>query len=302
MQAADSSVSGWQRGVERVVAHLQTVVRSGAALPDLAELAAIAHQSPYHFHRVYRALTGEPVGQTVARLRLSQALHLLGRGDASVTEVALAVGYQTPQALARACRNALQASPSVLRASPALRASKLQQLSAPPSGARVASAPLAVSVQTLEPFELVVLRKRGAFDDLDRGFGQIVAWAARAGVVDHLQCLVGLPLSDHRDVPAHAHLFECGVGFATSAFATPAAPLQLRHLNGGLHAVLRQVGSYAGLEDALDCMLAFWLPGSGYVLREAPVHYLFLDDPEETPEAILRADIRIPVATGDTHL
>ncbi|WP_372393189.1 GyrI-like domain-containing protein [Xanthomonas sp. NCPPB 3582] len=294
MQAADSAGTSWQRGVERVVAHLQNVVRSGAALPDLAELAAIAHQSPYHFHRVYRALTGEPVGQTVARLRLSQALHLLGRDDASVTEVALAVGYQTPQALARACRTALQASPSILRTTPALRASKLLQLSTPPADARAASAPLAVSVQTLEPFELVVLRKRGAFDDLDRGFGQIVAWAARAGVADHLQCLVGLPLSDHRDVPAQAHLFECGVGFGTAA--APTAPLQLRHLDGGLHAVLRHIGTYAGLEDALDRVLADWLPDSGHVLREAPVHYLFLDDPEETPEAILRADIRVPVA------
>ncbi|MCC8623564.1 AraC family transcriptional regulator [Xanthomonas vesicatoria] len=293
MQAANSAGTSWQRGVERVVAHLQSVVRSGAALPNLAELAAIAHQSPYHFHRVYRALTGEPVGQTVARLRLSQALHLLGRSDVSVTDVALAVGYQTPQALARACRSALQASPSVLRATPALRANKLQQLSAPPSGAQVASAPLAVSVQTLEPFELVVLRKRGAFDDLDRGFGRIVAWAARAGIVDSLQCLVGLPLSDHRDVPAHMHLFECGVCF--DAAATPAAPLQLRPLDGGPHAVLRHIGTYAGLEDALDELLASWLPGSGYLLRDAPLHYLYLDDPEETPEAILRADIRVPV-------
>ncbi|WP_115554401.1 AraC family transcriptional regulator [Xanthomonas arboricola] len=294
MHAADSAVSSWQRGVERVIAHLQASIRNGAALPDLAELAGIAHQSPYHFHRVYRALTGETVGHTVARLRLSQALHLLGSDDASVTEVALAVGYQTPQALARACRGALQASPTVLRSAPALRASKLQQLSTPATLANSPSAPLQVSVQTLEPFELVVLRKRGAFDDLDRGFGRIVAWAARAGIVDSLQCLVGLPLSDHRDVPAHAHLFECGVGF--DAVAMPAAPLQLRRLDGGPHAVLRHVGSYAALEDALDQLFAAWLPGSGYLLRDAPLHYLYLDDPEETPEAILRADIRVPVA------
>ncbi|MCC4620495.1 GyrI-like domain-containing protein [Xanthomonas cassavae CFBP 4642] len=48
-------------------------------------------------------------------------------------------------------------------------------------------------------------------------------------------------------------------------------------------------------------MLAAWLPDSGYVLRAAPVHYLFLDDPDQTPAAILRADIRVPVATRDGH-
>ncbi|MEA9577376.1 AraC family transcriptional regulator [Xanthomonas nasturtii] len=293
MHAADSAVSSWQRGVERVIAHLQASIRSGAALPDLAELAGIAHQSPYHFHRVYRALTGETVGHTVARLRLSQALHLLGSDDASVTEVALAVGYQTPQALARACRSALQASPTVLRSAPALRASKLQQLSTPATLANSPSAPLQVSVQTLEPFELVVLRKRGAFDDLDRGFGRIAGWAERVGVIEQLHALIGIPLSDHRDVSPAQHVFECGIAFATHV--APPAPMQLRVLGEGAHAVLRHTGSYAGLEQALDGLLADWLPGSGYALRDAPLHYLYLDDPETVAEAELRADVRVPV-------
>ncbi|MFC0154691.1 GyrI-like domain-containing protein [Xanthomonas dyei] len=273
-----------------VIAHLQASIRSGAALPDLAELAGIAHQSPYHVHRVYRALTDETVGHTVARLRLSQALHLLGSDDASVTEVALAVGYQTPQALARACRSAPQASPTILRSAPALRASKLQQLSTPATLANSSSAPLRVSVQTLEPFELVVLRKRGSFDDLDRGFGRIAGWAERVGVIEQLHALIGIPLSDHRDVSPAQHVFECGI-----AFATHIAPLQLRVLGEGAHAVLRHTGSYAGMEQALDGLLADWLPGSGYALRDAPLHYLYLDDPETVAETELRADVRVPV-------
>ncbi|WP_249260294.1 GyrI-like domain-containing protein [Xanthomonas axonopodis] len=58
---------------------------------------------------------------------------------------------------------------------------------------------------------------------------------------------------------------------------------------------MRHLGNYAGLEDALDQLLACWLPDSGYTLREAPLHYRYLDDPESVAEAELRADIRVPV-------
>ncbi|WP_227479831.1 GyrI-like domain-containing protein [Xanthomonas vasicola] len=54
-------------------------------------------------------------------------------------------------------------------------------------------------------------------------------------------------------------------------------------------------GDYAGLEDVLDQWLAGWLPNSGYALREAPLHYLYLDDPQIVAEAQLRADMRVPV-------
>lgn len=42
---------------------------------------------------------------------------------------------------------------------------------------------------------------------------------------------------------------------------------------------------------------AQWLPDSGYALRDAPLHYLYLDDPETVAEGELRADIRVPVQT-----
>ncbi|RFF40836.1 AraC family transcriptional regulator [Xanthomonas nasturtii] len=297
MPAAASVVFHRQRAVERVVAHLQASIRAGAPLPDLATLAALAHQSPPHFHRVYRALAGETLGTTTTRLRLSHALHLLGEQGRSVTEVALSVGYQTPQALARAFRLVLQVSPSSLRDAPQLRAEKLQQLAGPSLPTHAHTAPLQVRVQVLAPLEVVVLRQRGAFDDLDRGFGRIAAWAERRGVIAHLQALVGVPLSDHRDVPARQHVFECGIAF--DAKVDPPSPLHVRQLAGGTHAVLRHVGTYAGVENALDQLLAHWLPDSGYALRDAPLHYLYLDDPETVAEAELRADIRVPLQLAD---
>ncbi|MEB2011679.1 hypothetical protein [Xanthomonas campestris] len=44
----DAATAHRHRNVERVVAHLQDSIRAGSPLPDLAALAAVAHQSPHH--------------------------------------------------------------------------------------------------------------------------------------------------------------------------------------------------------------------------------------------------------------
>ena len=46
--------------------------------PDLYRLAELACLSPYHFHRVYRAMMGETVNATVQRIRMHRAAVALG--------------------------------------------------------------------------------------------------------------------------------------------------------------------------------------------------------------------------------
>lgn len=57
--------------------------------PSLAELASAAAVSPFHFHRVWRAMTGETVGQSIARLRMDAAKEALA-GEDRITKVAMA--------------------------------------------------------------------------------------------------------------------------------------------------------------------------------------------------------------------
>ncbi len=282
--------------LDRVISCLQQSIDAGGPLPDLDALAAIAHYSPFHFHRVYRALTGETIGRTVQRLRVVKALQRLAHSNASVTEIALLAGYDTPQALARVLRDTVDASASELRMDPQRMANSIEQLSRPLPLAEQ-TAPLSVEVITLEPFEVVALRAQGAFDDLDAVFGELFGWAAEQGLVEQLQQLIGMPLGDHRELPADELLFDCALVFDAELPAVP-APLQRLVLGGGRMARLRHVGSYGLLEEATDQLLRDWLPGSGHALRDAPLHYHFLDDPEDVPEAILRADIYVPLAAG----
>ena len=74
--------------IERIVDYLNEQVQSTHSLRDLAKIADI---SPFHFHRVYRALTGETPFGTVRRLRIVRALLMLRDSDRSITEIAFDV-------------------------------------------------------------------------------------------------------------------------------------------------------------------------------------------------------------------
>lgn len=286
--------NAYARRVDAVLARLQQAIAAGDDLPGLDELAAVAHLSPFHFHRVWRALTGEPLGGTVARLRLARALQLLGDAEAGIAGVALAVGYDTPQALARAMRERLDASPTELRDDPARRAALLARLGRPTRTA-TDPLPLQVEVVSLEPFEVVALRNRGAFADLDQAYGALFEWAAGAGLVESIIGLHGIPWGDHRDLPAETLEFDCVIRLDGELAVAPDAPLRRETLAGGLFARLHHVGPYEGLEEAVDGVLADWLPDSGHALRDAPIRYDFLDDPETVPAPLLRADILVPL-------
>lgn len=67
----------------------------------LGELAAIARLSPFHFARAFARTMGMPPYRYQQKLRIARAAELLADSDMRIIEIALAVGYETPQALAR---------------------------------------------------------------------------------------------------------------------------------------------------------------------------------------------------------
>jgi AraC family transcriptional regulator len=84
--------------IDRVLRYLEALDWSVENAPDLEVLASIAHVSPWHFHRVFRLMTGESVGAVVRRVRVARGLAALSCSAQQVTEAAMTSGYGTSQA------------------------------------------------------------------------------------------------------------------------------------------------------------------------------------------------------------
>jgi hypothetical protein len=57
--------------------------------PTLNELESCAAISPFHFHRMWRELTGRTVGETVKHFRIAQAQQALLGSDAPIGHIAM---------------------------------------------------------------------------------------------------------------------------------------------------------------------------------------------------------------------
>lgn len=82
----------------------------------LAELAAVAGLSPWHFLRVFKAETGSTPMRFVARLRVEAAQHLLRTTTRTVTDIAYACGFSSPGHLTGAFARELGTTPTRYRA------------------------------------------------------------------------------------------------------------------------------------------------------------------------------------------
>jgi AraC-like DNA-binding protein len=91
----------------RALAYVESHLDQDITLESAAEAA---FYSPYHFHRLFRKLTGEAFAAYVRRLRLENGAFLLRTGK-PVTETALVSGYWTHEAFTRAFRKAFGRPP-----------------------------------------------------------------------------------------------------------------------------------------------------------------------------------------------
>jgi AraC family transcriptional regulator len=96
------------RALRRIEAHADEAIA-------LADLAAEAAMSPYHFLRVFTRVVGMTPHQFVLRTRLHRAAVRLGRGDDPVATIAFAAGFNDLSTFNRRFRRIMGVSPSAYR-------------------------------------------------------------------------------------------------------------------------------------------------------------------------------------------
>ena len=78
-----------ERRILRVLDHIHDHPAADLSLDALADVAAL---SRFHWHRLFRAVTGETAAQAVQRIRLQKASVMLVQTALPVDQVARAVG------------------------------------------------------------------------------------------------------------------------------------------------------------------------------------------------------------------
>lgn len=100
-------LAGWQ------IARVRTFIDENLHRTiHASDLSAVARRSTAHFSRSFKQAFGEPPHSYIVRRRLEEACHLMLTSSASLSEIALSVGFADQAHLCKHFRQALGQSPS----------------------------------------------------------------------------------------------------------------------------------------------------------------------------------------------
>jgi AraC family transcriptional regulator len=278
---------------------IETVIRyvvdrdPAQPLPGLADLAGIAHLSEFHFHRVYRLMTGETLGDTVRRLRLARAVPELGDAAGSVTAAAGAAGYATGPAFTRALKAETGISGMEARRSEAALGQLIDRLRHPRTRHDHTAPPISVEVISFAPLEVVAMRNIGDYAELNRAYSRLFELMLAAASPEQIRGIWGVPYDDPLSVPPEACRFDC----CLEVDGLPGVPegLVALRLGGGSVATLVHHGSYDDIGASIDSLYRYTVDDLDRPPAAAPVFVHYRHDPEEVAEADLEARVYLPL-------
>ena len=254
---------------------------------DLARLADVACLSPYHFHRVYRAMQGETAADTVRRLRLHRAAVELITGELPVARVARCAGYGSQEAFTRAFKAAYGVPPARYRASfvPIPTANRQEDA--------METMTYQAVIRHTAPIRVAALRHRGPYMNVGSTFERLLALAGGQGLLGPGLRTFGIYYDDPAATPASA--LRADACLAVPDGRAPSGELELREIRGGRFAVVRHIGPYAELERPYKWLYGTWLAQSGEEPDNAPTVEEYLNDARTVPPTELETEIWLPL-------
>jgi AraC family transcriptional regulator len=300
----------YEQRVNRVIDHI------GAHLGEelsLALIARVAAFSPFHFHRVFRAITGETLFGYIQRLRVEKAAGALRvHPDLSVLGVALDHGFSSAATFARAFRAHFGMSATQWRTGGAERWRARQDRARKPGKplrkrrkARPALAsetvrrketPMRVQVRELPAFHVAYLRYVGPYGahGIPALWHRLQRWMEPRGLCTPERTTLGVAYDDPAITAAERCRYDACV-------VVPADFVADRWVNvttvpAGRFAVARFTGTADEIGAAWDQVFSAWLPGSGYEPDDRACYELYRGDPTvDTGTRRFRCELCLPV-------
>jgi len=295
---------------------------------SLEKLARVADFSPFHFHRIFAAMTGETLTQFIQRLRVEKAAsYLVHNPKKSVTEIALDCGFSGSSTFARAFKGMFGMSASEWRYGGYKQDRKIgktdskdsQQFGKQSQDFDTASCYIEseifnqkwriqmkgksnikaeVEVKEVPEFCVAYVRHVGPYKGdaalFGRLFGKLAQWAGPRGLLGSPDAKFMAIYHDDPNVTDESKL-RTDVCVTVPKDTPVDGEIGKMTIAAGKYAVARFELANDEYEDAWNAVYGGWLPESGYQPADGPCYELYLNNPEEHPEKKCIVEIHVPV-------
>jgi len=294
---------------------------------SLNELAAVAHFSPFHFHRIFSAMVGETLNGFIRRLRIEKAATMLVQNPRrSITEIAFECGFSGSSAFARVFQETFQMSASEWRAGKYSKTSKNGKTDSK-EGKQVSNIKQDFDVQSLytdsmtkqtwrvgmknnkelvtnvevkdiPEMHVAYIRHIGPYAGDEQLFGnlfnRLCAWAGPRGLLSSPETKFITIYHDNPDITDESKL-RTDVCISVPPDTQVGGEIGKATIPAGKYAIGHFEIAPDQYGNAWNAVYGGWLPESGYQPDDRPCFELYLNDPKQHPEGKHVVDIYAPV-------
>ena len=270
----------------------------------LNTLAQVAGFSPFHFHRLFKAVTGETSSDTVVRLRLERAASLLRSSPSlSITAAAFDCGFQSVSVFSRTFKkhfglNARQWD----RQSPLKNSKNGQVLDGFPRytienlSEWAEEGVFEVNLRSLPAQRLAYIRvydSYQAFKPVMDAYEQLIAWYCQQGGDLKQTTLYGMSPDDPEVTPLRLCRFDWCLSVPSDWSAT--GKINIQNFPACQVATIHCQGDLQQEDQAIQYLFRYWLPHSRYQPDNLPGMEIYRRLPSELGWEEFDLDCAIPI-------
>lgn len=166
---------------------------------SLEQVSQQAHYSPYHFHRIFTAIIGEPLHIYITRKRIEKAASLLLHNeDLSIIDIALKSGFNSNASFTRAFTKFYNISPSGFKNSSKNRFSKISKTISKNGQNKLLIEPYIcnimnhkkwikmnanIEVKEMPSMQLAYITQIGPPETIGQAYNKLMHWAGPKGIM-----------------------------------------------------------------------------------------------------------------------
>jgi AraC-like DNA-binding protein/DNA gyrase inhibitor GyrI len=287
--------------INAVIDHVREHLTEDLSLEALARVAGF---SPFHFHRIFKAIAEETVNEMVLRLRLERAVALLrSTPKLSITEAAFECGFTSVSVFSRAFKrryglNARQwdrqsrlkhsKNGQVLEGFPRYTLEKLSHFAEQPE--------FEVHLRSLPEQRLAYIRvydSYSKFSKVSEAYYRLLTWYRQKGGNLEDTTLYGMSQDDPEVTPLRLCRFDWCLRIPSEWQAEGEVSMQT--LPVCQVATIHYIGDVRQEYRALQYLFRYWLPRSRYQPANLPGMEIYRHQPIELGWETFDIDCAVPV-------
>ncbi len=293
--------------INRVWDYVEANLDKDLSLEVLAEVALF---SPFHFHRIFYAFTGETIKDFVKRKRVEKAASLLiNNPDESISNIAYYCGFNSASVFCRNFKSHFGRSAQELKKSYLINNSKNSQSESKNDQLPAFNQNYVCNVESLKniimnkkieikempEMNLVYCRHMGDFSKIGEAYGKLMQWADPRGLLNNPNLKTVTVYHDDPCVTKIENVRQSACITVESSIKTEGEFGNLT-IESGKYVVGSFEIDATQFTDSWNSVFV-WLSESGYQPDDKNSYELYHNNHEEHPEKKFIVDICVPIKT-----